>query len=167
MNKTSKIALSGLALSAALAAVALPALAREAGPRFGPRIDFEQVDANGDGRITAEELAAHRAARFAGQDSDGDGVLSADEMKAAVLARVKERIEARIDRMIARRDSDGDGAISLAEMQGGDGGERLIERLDTDGDGAISAEELAAMKSPFGKHRRGAGRPGPDSGPEN
>ena len=43
---------------------------------------FEMHDVNGDGRIDQAEFAESSAARFAEMDADGDGSLSGDELKA-------------------------------------------------------------------------------------
>lgn len=44
---------------------------------------FKQMDTNGDGRISHEELEARRNARFDAMDSDHDGKLTATEMRSA------------------------------------------------------------------------------------
>ncbi len=129
------------------------ALGGQSGPK-GLRINFENVDLNGDGKITQQEISQHRAAKFAAQDTDGDGYLSRAEISAAVLERVQKNMDKRLNRMFDRRDTDGDGMISLAELAGGrDRAAKLFERLDTDGDGAISAVDLDAMKKRLGKGR--------------
>ncbi|NOX74642.1 MAG: calcium-binding protein [Alphaproteobacteria bacterium] len=143
--------IGAVGLSAAIPAYALGG---KDGPR-GPRIDFEKVDLNGDGKITPEEMSTYRATKFAEQDADGDGFLSREEISAAILARIQDNMDKRLDRMFKRGDADGDGMISLAELPGGgDRSAKLFERLDKDGDGAISADEMDAMKKRFGKHKK-------------
>lgn len=161
---TSKLA--GIATILTIGALAVasvnPALARDGKMSArGPHFDFETLDANKDGKVTPQEMDAHREAEFKARDTDGDGLLSKDEMIAAAMERVRAGMEKRIGRMVEKRDADGDGKISLAEMPGGDErGARMFERMDADGDGAISAEEVAAMKDRGmrGKHRHGHGR---------
>jgi hypothetical protein len=143
----------------AMAAVSLSSMAVEAkgGPR-GERPDFSEIDANGDGALTQEEIQAFMStrgqARFAETDANGDGSLSRDEMIAAADARR----EGRIDSMIERLDTDGDGALSQEELaegrdrfQGRRGGriEARFERMDANDDGTISQEEWTARA-----HRR-------------
>ncbi len=155
---TWKAAALGLMIPLALAA---PLMAQDQGGRDGgPRMIFEEVDLNGDGAVTLEELQGAGEARFANADTDGDGVLSRDEL----IAGAAERFEARIDRMIERADSDGDGAISQEEMaeardgRRGPNPERIFERMDADEDGQVTQEEFQAAVERF-MERRGHGGP--------
>jgi Ca2+-binding EF-hand superfamily protein len=43
---------------------------------------FEEMDLNGDGAVTLEEMEGAREARFAEADANGDGVLDRDELLA-------------------------------------------------------------------------------------
>ena len=117
----------------------------------GPAFDFEELDMDGDGQITKDEMEGQAAARFGSADTDGDGKLSADEMAGHMRARMLERMTHRAEQMIARQDGDGDGMLSFEEMRTGRMG-RMFERHDEDGDGAISAGEFAAI----GEMRRGS-----------
>ena len=94
--------------------------------RGGPRINFEEVDRNADGLLTAEELQAHREARFKQTDTDGNGVLSRAEIEARMLANQDDR-----------RDANADGQLSLDEMLSGQTG-KMFDRADANGDGQIS-----------------------------
>jgi Ca2+-binding EF-hand superfamily protein len=132
------------------------------GMRGGPMIDFKAADADGDGKLTEAEMAAHAKARFDAADTDGNGKLSADEIKAQAEARMEEarkmRVERMATRMIERMDADDDGEISFDEMPGQQTrAGMMFDRLDEDGDGAISAEEFAAARDMRegmrGKHR--------------
>lgn len=126
---------------------------------MGPmQMSFEELDADKDGKLTPEEMAAHHAARFAEADTDGDGKLSADEMQAAIVKRMTERAAAGAKRMIERRDVDGDGMLSAEEMAPkGKRAARMFDRMDDNEDGAISAEEFAEARKHMQKrmgHRR-------------
>ncbi len=121
---------------------------------FFPEEMFAAADADGDGKITEDEMKAAAEKRFADADTNGDGMLSADEMVARAEAqreaRRVERMTERSQAMIDRLDYDGDGMLSLEEAQRqapADMFDRMLERLDTDGDGALSQEEIAAAKT--------------------
>lgn len=136
--------LSGMVLAAGAAQAA----------GHGDRPDFAQLDLDGDGALTLQELQARGQARFEASDSNGDGALSADEMIAAANARTAERVA----RMIARFDANGDGVLQPDEMpgRGGDFAGRMFERVDADGDGQLTEEEFEAAKKRWGD-RRGQG----------
>lgn len=122
----------------------------------GPRFSFEELDANSDGKVTPEEMTAHKAARFAAADTDGDGKLSVEEMAARAESDRAERMKKGLARMIEKRDTDGDGLLSIEEIGPKDGEKsRFMEKLDSDGDGAVSAEEFAKMKDMRGKGHHG------------
>lgn len=125
------------------------------------RPGFAELDADGDGRITAEDFEARRAERFAAFDTNGDGQVSRTEFEAEASARAAERAGAIFERL----DVDGDGMLSrdviemlsrdVIELGGGAMAPRMIDRFDTDGDGAISAEEFEARGSRMSGMRDG------------
>ncbi|HID67440.1 MAG TPA: calcium-binding protein [Roseibacterium sp.] len=152
------------------AALAAPAFAQGEGRQLAPALIFEELDADGNGAVTLEEMQAARGARFARTDADGDGALSRDEMLAQALGRV----ETRVDRMLELGDTDGDGQLTMAEMEaareGGGQGRfgsrgpdpaRMFERLDADGDGSVTEAEfdqgVASFRERMGR-RFGGGR---------
>ena len=118
--------------------------------------DFAAVDANKDGKITPDEIAAFRAAEAKAADTDGDGLMSAEELAVLHTKALQTRAAEMATRMIERQDSDGDGKLSGAEMTVRPMGERMFERLDTDKDGALSEAELAAAKERMADRRGGA-----------
>lgn len=80
-----------LILPLLIAALAMPmaVLACPGGKQMGQGMGagkhgghFAQMDANGDGTITAEEHAAGAAKRFAMMDANGNGEITVDEMKS-------------------------------------------------------------------------------------
>ncbi|RPE72025.1 Ca2+-binding EF-hand superfamily protein [Pacificibacter maritimus] len=112
--------------------------------RRGPMMpDFATLDADGDGKVTEAEIAAHKAAQFAEVDTDGNGTVSAEELAAHLEAKAEKRKADRMAKMIERMDADGDGELSADEMAG-TVKKTPFERLDTDGDGALSEEEMKA-----------------------
>ena len=123
--------------------------------RGGERPSFEELDVNGDGKLTQEELDARSAARFSERDTDGNGALSREEL----LARAQEGAERRVDRILKRLDANEDGALSpeeLAQARRG-GGNRFFARVDADDDGAISKEEFEQMAQRRGERRKKKG----------
>ncbi len=140
MTGFTAIALAGTAITASAFGKG-----HDEGPRM-PHISFSELDANGDGQVTKEEIQAHFKARFDAADSDGDGNLSAEEMAARAEKERAERMQRRVSRMIERRDTDGDGLLSAEEMQAGRPGVDMLTRLDTDKDGAVSEQEFAKLE---------------------
>ncbi|MDO6588271.1 EF-hand domain-containing protein [Salipiger sp. 1_MG-2023] len=123
---------------------------------------FKSLDADGDGTITQDELAAAGpAGAFAEADANGDGALEADELTAFRQAQEAAREARRQQQMLQRFDADKDGKLSLEELTAGDrrGPERLFTRLDVDEDGTVSAEELAALEQ-MQPRMRGEGKGG-------
>lgn len=136
----------------------LPAMAQDSPPR-SPEIVFEELDLNGDGAITLEEMTGAGDARFAEADANGNGTLDRDEL----LARAQERAERGVDRMIERVDANGDGALSQEEMANmregrrGPNPARMFERIDADGDGSISQGEFETALETMRERRGGFG----------
>ncbi len=160
---TKPIVATGLvaALTAlAFTAVASPEKPGSRGPAgHSPRLNFQAIDTDGDGRLTPDEVKAFRETRFREQDTDGDGKLSRDELIASMMKGAKARIERRVDRILGHRDKDSDGFISLEEAFAGPGADRMFKRLDANGDGALTMEEIAAAR----QHKQR----GPKATPEN
>ncbi|MDG1169077.1 MAG: EF-hand domain-containing protein [Sulfitobacter sp.] len=125
----------------ALGGVAVSAKTPEKGAMFA------QIDADGDGAVTAQELSAHAAARFAAADADKDGFLTAQEM---LMIRGGKRAE----KMLERFDTDGNGQLSAAELdaavqeRGGKRAKRMMERLDANNDGKLALDEMTAHRDP-------------------
>lgn len=149
MSASKRTAVAALALvGAVLASGAMaemgPGGTEGEGARGGMMLEmFAAIDKDSDGKLTQEELAAHRAAMFAAADANGDGALDAAELAARHLARVRETMPDRTARMIERMDDNGDGSLSVDEMGEGPIKGRFA-RIDTDNDGAISQAEAKA-----------------------
>jgi Ca2+-binding EF-hand superfamily protein len=135
----------------------------------GPMFDFATLDANKDGKITKDELAAAKTARFTAADTNKDGKLSVEEMTAARDAMIAKRKADRMAQMIKRFDKDGDGMISEAEMPTPPNADKMFDHFDTDKDGAISQAEADAakqmMQDHMGQHQgKGHGKGGHGKG---
>ena len=129
--------------------------AREGGPHGAMfDIEFSDLDVDGDGSITAEDIEAVRQARFAEMDADDDGTVSPAEFEAFLAAQSAERGNPMGQRFVSRLDNNNDGSISIEEFRfGRAGGGRMLDRADADGDGAVSAEEFEEAQAEFAERR--------------
>jgi Ca2+-binding EF-hand superfamily protein len=137
-----------------------PGGASDAAEGFGGRgqgFDFVMFDLNKDGKVTKAELVEARKASVAGADANADGKLSADEIAAIEIARATSRANDRAARMIAEFDVDGDGLLSVSELIVRPVPNRLFDRLNADGDDAVSQAEADAFREQM-REGRGRGR---------
>ena len=152
--------LSALTVGAMLASTVVPASARGFG---GGHMSFADLDTNGDGVLSVEEMQAPMLERFQSADTDGDGSLSADELNAARPEKGEGKRFGggkfgknggnrgdRAAKMIAKLDSDGDGLLSLEELSANPKPAQMFEKIDANGDGAISQEEFDAAHAEMG-----------------
>jgi len=108
---------------------------------------FEQIDADGNGAVTQEELRAHAAARFATADADNDGFVTPQEMQA-------QRGGKRAEKMLERHDANKDGKLDAAELEAaaesrhGKRAAKMMQRVDANSDGKLSLEEVSAHRDP-------------------
>lgn len=101
---------------------------------------FADLDTNGNGRITRDEVDAKIAADFSAADTDGNGTLSEEEADAFHQARHAERMALHEERRATRE--------ARHEERREDRGERHFNRAAGD-DGVIDREEFAT----HGMHR--------------
>lgn len=147
------------------------------GMGMGPGADpvppsFSELDTNSDGTLSAEELAAGDAVRFARADTNGDGELSAEELIAAQEAREQARRTQRAERMIERLDADKNGTVSAEEMAAArperaqerrsERLEQLFARMDTDKSGSVSEQEFETAMAFLAERGDGPGKRGGD-----
>ena len=133
---------------------------------------FKALDADGDGKVGAEEFVARRKAAFARIDTSKDGAVDKAEFDAA-FEKFRGRMGAfhgdgrgkygkhprrwrdrRGRRPEERMDLNGDGKVTRAEFD--TLGRMIFLRLDGDGDGAVSRKEMRTARWRF--HRRDSGR---------
>lgn len=153
MQRTLPLALVALGASLALSSAhAQPPGAAEQGAGDPAAAFIEQLDTDGDGRVSLEEALAPQRARFAEVDTDGDGFITAEEASAAFAAQVPpEMLEAMKERgmpdpgetFIANLDQNGDGRVDLDEFKRPT--IEAFERMDADGDGFATYEEATVF----------------------
>jgi len=155
---------AAVAIFATLAGV--PAYAKSDEHKGGPKIEFAELDTDGNGEISAEELAAYQQARFDDIDADGDGSVTAEEMSAHMIASFaeaqEERVAKRVEKLLERADANEDGTLSADELSPPEG-RSIFDRLDKDENGTVSAEEFEAMKDRGERGERGGKGRGGDS----
>jgi len=103
-----------------------------------------RYDADKDGVVTIEEWRAGQQARFKRLDANGDGKLTQDELFARTPAignsvLPSDRQAGRQSAYFQRLDTDKDGVVTLAEFMAQ--GERNFARCDLDGNGRIDSAE--------------------------
>lgn len=114
---------------------------------------FERMDTDKDGSISKAEFDAAKKARFTRADANGDGKISLEEM----TTEAQERAAKHAERHFAKLDKDGDGAVTAEEMEEARPGHGdMFAKLDKNEDGMISREEAEdGAKHMRGRHHRG------------
>lgn len=113
------------------------------GRRHMMREMMRSFDANGDRRVTQEEIDAGQRDLVTRFDTDGSGSISLDEFGPMML-EVRKRS---VVRGFQRFDSDGDAEMTLEEFS--EPFANVVARMDRNGDGAISRED---RRGRWGRH---------------
>lgn len=130
------------------------------GPRQMPT--FAQLDANGDGFITAAEIHDYRLAQAKTLDTNHDGFISPAEFAAHAMARMEPHIKTRAASLVKRLDLNNDGKLSIEELAAAPMG-MMFAHMPTDKAGNITQQAfLRGMHGPRGgwHHHGGPGRDG-------
>ncbi len=115
INKTAiTLVATGVIGLGAIGATVIPAMAKHHGENYGDkRAKLAEMDTNGDGAVSLDELTAYTAtevkAKFAKIDANGDGAISLDESTAAATAKIEKKF--------AKMDADGDGKVTKDELK--------------------------------------------------
>jgi Ca2+-binding EF-hand superfamily protein len=163
-----------LLLPAMAAALGISAVvvAADSSPSDGPEsvAIFARLDANQDGKLTADEVPAERKQLFDRliriADEDGDGALGAAEFEAGLRPRDEPSTadaESRANRratlgknkpdfgqILQRLDANGDGKVTLDEVPDArrEQFNKLLGRLDKNGDEELSSDEFPSRPDP-------------------
>lgn len=111
---------------------------------------FERLDADSSGSVTFAEFSAPMMKRFNEADADGDGLVAAEDVAATFDGRRAGRMARR---MIEHFDIDGDDQVSAGELTSRQ--EDMFALLDRDDSGAVTGDELPhrfAGGPRFGRH---------------
>jgi Ca2+-binding EF-hand superfamily protein len=107
--------------------------------------EMRMMDADHDGKVSAEEHAAGTRQMFLKMDADGDGKVTAAEMDAsqqAITGRPSSAAPMSSARKIRVIDADHDGQLTAQEHA--EGSQRMFGVLDTDDDQQLTLQELEA-----------------------
>ena len=106
------------------------------------RARFEGQDANGDGRLTEDDILLREREAFTRADTDGNGFVSPGELSARPIDT-----HASFGRRppFLRLDADGDGRLTLAEFA--DPALRRFDQSDPNRDGQVTLQEYAEIAS--------------------
>jgi hypothetical protein len=120
-----------------------------------PPAQFEGMDANRDGRISAREHAAAAKKMFQAMDANRDGKVTAAEMSAAQKKVTGKKAQpgamSSADK-IKVVDKDGDGILSADEHE--EGAKAMFSKMDADRDDFLSRDEFNAGHVPLTKSAR-------------
>jgi len=127
----------------ALLSVALVSLAQAGEPQQPAKSRHPVADANGDGIITREEAKGHRRleANFDELDANKDGKLDPTELNSHRDAMRAER-QAEATQRWQAADKDGDGALSREEAAAMHGVAMHFDEVDANKDGKVERAEM-------------------------
>ncbi|CAN7232612.1 EF-hand domain-containing protein [Pararhizobium sp. LjRoot238] len=169
MRKNTLI-LGAVAASLALTSLAAPTFAARQRPTPEQRAEWmmKRLDANGDKKVSLEEIQARASEAFRSFDADGNGQVTRDEIEAkrqafrearkewraardktgaeqtAAMGKLREMRPVMLPgmrpRVFATADTDKNGSLSLAEVSEQAG--KMFKRRDKNGDGFIDASDF-------------------------
>jgi len=147
-----------ITIAATLACVlSVPLMAQDGeprGPREGAKEAFQQIDLNGNGVVTHDELMQEARKHFAEFDLDGNGTVLLNELpeKMPLPPRAERRLAKQKEKMQSREQSGERGEKKRGpRMSPEDRAEKMrptrlkfMARMDKNGDEQLSLEEFSA-----------------------
>jgi Ca2+-binding EF-hand superfamily protein len=137
-NFTIRFGAAGLALAFGII------MARGARAHEDMEAKFKAMDTDGDGKISADEHAAHAREMFKKMDTNGDGKVTTAEMDSAhekMMGKGKPEKMSSSEK-IKMMDTNGDGVLTEQEFEAG--AKTMFDKMDTNGDGYLSKDEVKA-----------------------
>ena len=122
-------------------------------PQSSKRLQFSQIDLNGDNLISKLEITVYAKTQFERADSNRDGSLSLSELIARRLANTSVRLQ----KMIDKADTNSDGLVDFNELEASRNkrrGVNIFDKFDADNDGQLTAEEFSMIKKPIGSGKK-------------
>ena len=110
-----------------------------------PQTMIQRFDKNGDGVLEVKELPELLQERLAAADTNKDGKLTVQELEAHRAAHMAERGK----RHFAKLDKNGDGVLTKDEV--GEKKWERIGKADANRDGKVTQEELKQAREAFHK----------------
>ena len=129
------------------------------GPMGGPMMGlpaFSAIDTNNDGVATPAEIKAYEAAQIKGLDANGDGFLTADEIAAQMTRMMTAHMTANVTAKFAQIDPKGDGKITIAEAEAQPTPvSMMLDRMLKMGGGKITKEAFDALQARMAAEKAG------------
>jgi hypothetical protein len=140
---TSSVRRCAAALGLLTLVFSLPAAADDDTPGCQrPQVTTKEAEGTGDGGITAAKHAATAGKRFEMMDANKDGRISAEEINASHGAEsiVWANHPASAAEKLRSLDTNRDGVLTVSEYTSGS--QRMFEELDVDGNGVLTPSEM-------------------------
>jgi Ca2+-binding EF-hand superfamily protein len=145
-----KVLVAAVSVCSAVGLAAIPAArANDKGEHAGGAgHEFQMMDADHDGKVSADEHAAGAKKMFEMMDADKDGKVTAAEMDAAhqqVTGAKMHKSDMSAADKIKKVDTNGDGTVTAEEHSAA--AKAMFDKMDTNKDGFLSKAELTAGHS--------------------